>query len=66
MTPERRARIESVLEEMQQDLHDDIAWLEGKPFDGPIVAEAFGRLGGTVAALAGVVLAVVKEEGDLP
>lgn len=52
----------SVLAMIRQDAVDDIAELEGKPLDGRVVAEAFGKTLAMIDALAGVLTWLVQRQ----
>ena len=44
-----------VLEMIQQDMANDAAEFDGKPFDGKTVATYFGNQGAAIAALARII-----------
>ena len=53
----------AVLEMIQQDMANDAAEFNGKPFDGKTVATYFGNQGAAIAALAKIIAQTIQD-GD--
>ncbi len=53
-----------VLETIASDMKDDAIFLDGKPFNGRVVAQAFGKQGAAIAALANIVRSILVKMED--
>jgi len=53
-----------VLNMIAEDMKNDAAAFDGRPFDGKTVAEYFGKHGAAIAAIADNLILIVKEEGE--
>lgn len=60
MEDDRRIK---VLEMIAADMETDANSFDGRPFNGKTVAEYFGNQGAAIAALAGIMKSILKEEG---
>lgn len=56
MTPDKRIK---VLEMIMEDMKNDAANFDGRPFNGKVVAEYFGNQGAAIAALANIVKSIL-------
>jgi hypothetical protein len=61
-----KAKLLSILERIAQDMKDDAAMFDGKPFNGKTVGEYFGCHGAAIATLADIIKVIIKqvEEGE--
>jgi len=50
-----------VLEMIADDMKNDAAKFDGRPFNGKTVAEYFGNQGAAISALAGIMKEVINE-----
>lgn len=57
-----REKIINTLELIAQDMKDDAANFDGKPFNGRTVGEYFGCQGAAIAALASIIKAIIEQE----
>ncbi len=53
-----------VLDLIAEDMKNDAASFDGKPFNGRIVAEYLGNHGAAIAALAKILKSMVEERGE--
>jgi len=53
-----------ILQMIAKDMENDAEELDGKPFNGKVVAGAFGKQGAAIAALANIMEATLKEKTD--
>ena len=51
-----------VLEMIAEDMKNDAAAFDGKPFDGKTVAEYFGNQGAAIAALANIIKSLIEQD----
>jgi len=51
-----------VLQRISQDMEDDAEKFDGRPFNGKTVAEYFGNHGAAIAALAKIMISMLKED----
>lgn len=51
-----------VLQQISQDMKDDAEKFDGRPFNGKTVAEYFGNHGAAIAALAKIMISMLKED----
>lgn len=65
MTPAEVARARWVAQEIARDAERDVKAFDGRPFDGPTVAEYFGLLGAQILALANLVDRLLVEAHPL-
>jgi len=61
MNSRDRARVISLLEIIAQDMENDAAEFDGKPFTGKTVAEYNGNQGAAIAALADTIKLILEE-----
>lgn len=62
MTPERKDKLRSTAKMIAEDMANDAAEFDGKPFSGRTVAEYFGNHGAAIAALANIVTELLDAE----
>lgn len=56
-----RVGLTKVCTQISEDMQNDAAEFDGKPFTGKTVAEYFGNQGAAIAALANVVESLIKQ-----
>lgn len=61
MSPDRKAAIESVLEDIREDITADVKRREGQPLTGANVGQALGEICGQVDSLAAICQALLAE-----
>lgn len=52
----------TVLKMIAEDMKNDAAAFDGRPFNGKVVAEYFGNQGAAIAALANIVKSILEQE----
>lgn len=55
-------KIIKVLNMIEEDMREDAEHMDGKPFNGRTVAEAFGHQGAAIAALAVMMKRILRDE----
>ena len=53
-----------VLEMIAEDMKNDAAKFDGRPFNGHVVAEYFGNQGAAIARLAKIMKSIIEEKHD--
>lgn len=56
------ARTGRILKQIAEDMKNDAAAFDGRPFNGRTVAEYFGNQGAAIAALAGIIKTILPDE----
>lgn len=64
MKKERAARLIDTLGMVAKDMENDAREFDGKPFTGKTVGEYFGKHGAAIAALAGIMKAMLDDNRE--
>ena len=57
-----KIKLINTLDMIAQDMKDDAAKFDGKPFTGKTVAEYFGNQGAAISALARIIKTILEQE----